>query len=204
MRSPVSPAYNTDHITFPPTQIPAPPSLSSSPSSMASRAAANALNRAISIASKKLFGNVTQTRRSSSKDFQTSAPSSPRRPIISLDTNARRDPIEDGLLATLEELAQKTEVLTHWADEMYEYVKAIPQSMFLMDIISNFIDLSQNLYLILQNLRSGRVRRTSRPENGNMPIWRQKSTPSLAWRSICSLCRFPRKESINCAISKNI
>ena len=36
--------------------------------------------------------------------------------------------MEEALLATLEELAQKTEVLTHWADEMYEYVKAIPQS----------------------------------------------------------------------------
>jgi serine/threonine-protein kinase ULK/ATG1 len=50
--------------------------------------------------------------------------------------------MEDQLLATLEELAQKTEVLTHWADEMYEYVKAIPQSMSPMDfrmklIISN-------------------------------------------------------------------
>ena len=43
--------------------------------------------------------------------------------------------MEDGLLATLEELAQKTEVLTHWADEMYEYVKAIPQSMFSLDTI---------------------------------------------------------------------
>jgi len=41
--------------------------------------------------------------------------------------------MEDELLATLEELAQKTEVLTHWADVMYEYVKAIPQSMSPMD-----------------------------------------------------------------------
>jgi serine/threonine-protein kinase ULK/ATG1 len=41
-----------------------------------------------------------------------------------------RDPLEDELLAGLEELAQKTDVLTHWADEMYEYVKAVPQSGF--------------------------------------------------------------------------
>ena len=41
---------------------------------------------------------------------------------------AARDPMEDELLATLEELAQKTDVLTHWADEMYEAVKAVPQS----------------------------------------------------------------------------
>ena len=36
--------------------------------------------------------------------------------------------MEDELLAQLEDLAQKTDVLTHWADEMYEYVKAVPQS----------------------------------------------------------------------------
>jgi serine/threonine-protein kinase ULK/ATG1 len=41
-----------------------------------------------------------------------------------------RDQMEDELLAGLEELAQKTDVLTHWADEMYEYVKAVPQSMY--------------------------------------------------------------------------
>lgn len=36
--------------------------------------------------------------------------------------------MEDELLASLEDMAQKTEVLTHWADEMYDYVKAVPQS----------------------------------------------------------------------------
>jgi hypothetical protein len=34
-----------------------------------------------------------------------------------------RDPLEDVLLAGFEELAH---VLTHWADEMYEYAKAVP------------------------------------------------------------------------------
>lgn len=38
------------------------------------------------------------------------------------------DPMEDQLLESLEDLAQKADVLTHWADEMYEGVKAIPQS----------------------------------------------------------------------------
>ncbi|KAF9644945.1 hypothetical protein BDM02DRAFT_3190128 [Thelephora ganbajun] len=37
-----------------------------------------------------------------------------------------RDPMEEDLLAQLEDLAQKTDVLTRWADEMYEFVKAIP------------------------------------------------------------------------------
>ena len=44
-----------------------------------------------------------------------------------MDGDGERDPLEDQLLAELEELAQKTDVLTHWADEMYEYVKAVPQ-----------------------------------------------------------------------------
>ncbi|KAK0205556.1 other/ULK/ULK protein kinase [Desarmillaria ectypa] len=109
-------------ITFPPPPHPNAPPLSHSPSSIASRAATNALNRALSLASKKLFGH----RSSPSRDY--SAPSSPRRPqIIALDGDGERDPLEDQLLAELEDLAQKTDVLTHWADEMYEYVKAIPQ-----------------------------------------------------------------------------
>ncbi|KAG6840395.1 hypothetical protein C0991_006990 [Blastosporella zonata] len=141
----------TTNITFPPpphpnahahAHPPAPP-LSSSPSSIASRAASNALNRALSLASKKLFGSSApgHTRSASSRDYTPpppgiapgngSAPSSPRRlPILVLDPEVERDPLEDELLAALEELAQKTDVLTHWADEMYEYVKAVPQSTF--------------------------------------------------------------------------
>lgn len=119
-------------MTFPPPPIinapRPPPPLSSSPSSVASRAAANALNRALSIASKKLFGHTTSARATPSTEYPSSVPASPRRPLISLNADATRDPLEDDLLALLEELAQKTDVLTHWADEMYEYVKAIPQS----------------------------------------------------------------------------
>lgn len=47
---------------------------------------------------------------------------------LGLDVDGSGHPGEDALLADLEELAQKTEVLTHWADEMYDYVKAVPQS----------------------------------------------------------------------------
>ena len=39
-----------------------------------------------------------------------------------------RDAEEDELLTSLEELAQKTVVMSNWADEMYDYVKAFPQS----------------------------------------------------------------------------
>ncbi|KAG2006923.1 CAMK/CAMKL/GIN4 protein kinase, variant 2 [Coprinopsis cinerea AmutBmut pab1-1] len=121
------------NITFPPPpNVNAPPSLSSSPSSNASRAAASALNRALSLATKKLFGTSRRQPSISSPVHEvssnTSPPSSPRRPqIIALDTAGERDPLEDELLANLEELAQKTDVLTRWADEMYEYVKAVPQ-----------------------------------------------------------------------------
>jgi serine/threonine-protein kinase ULK2 len=48
---------------------------------------------------------------------------------LGLDVDGIRDPVEDQLLENLEELAQKTDVLGHWADEMYEYVKSVPQSM---------------------------------------------------------------------------
>jgi len=37
------------------------------------------------------------------------------------------DPVEDELLAGLEQLAQKTHMITRWADEMYEFVKNVPQ-----------------------------------------------------------------------------
>jgi hypothetical protein len=135
--TPLSIAIN--NITFPPPPNSNVPPLSSSPSSMASRAATNALNRALSIASKKLFGHShshshSSSGRSPSRDL-SSAPPSPRRPqIILLDADGERDPLEDELLGLLEELAQKTDVLTHWADEMYEYVKAIPQSLYFLFI----------------------------------------------------------------------
>ncbi|KAL0945932.1 hypothetical protein HGRIS_012213 [Hohenbuehelia grisea] len=155
--------YNTinANTTFPPPPHPygtpaPPPPLSSSPSSVASRAATNALNRALSLASKKLFGtggNATraQSRPSPSalgdrsqrnsngsnytahRDGASSASSSPRRAMIvegleeGRATGIERDPMEDELLESLENLAQKTDVLTHWADEMYDFVKAIPQ-----------------------------------------------------------------------------
>jgi len=45
-----------------------------------------------------------------------------------LDGKGVQDPLEDNLLSFLEELAQKSDVLTQRADEMYEYVKAVPQS----------------------------------------------------------------------------
>ncbi|KAG6875795.1 hypothetical protein C0992_002293 [Termitomyces sp. T32_za158] len=143
----------TAPITFPPPPLmshPPPPPLSSSPSSIASRAASNALNRALSLASKKLFGSPSprvggsppaQGQVGSTGTVSAasgSAPSSPRRaPSGSLfpanttgeesGEGRKKDPLEEEMLKELEELAQKTDVLTRWADEMYEYVKAVPQ-----------------------------------------------------------------------------
>ncbi|KAJ7201129.1 other/ULK/ULK protein kinase [Mycena pura] len=112
----------------PPNLVAPPPPLSSSPSSIASRAASNALNRALSLATKKLFGTPAHRRSPTSTSRDQSAPPSPRRPhIITLDNEGERDPLEEELLGSLEVLAQKTFVLTNWADEMYEYVKAVPQ-----------------------------------------------------------------------------
>lgn len=113
--------------TFPPPPNPAAPPLSSSPSSVASRAAANALHRAL-LASKKLWRTGT-SKPSTPRDYHdNSTPASPhRRQIIALG-EGEQDPLEDKLLGELEELAQKTDVLTRWADEMYDYVKAVPQS----------------------------------------------------------------------------
>ncbi|KAG9310154.1 kinase-like protein [Chiua virens] len=129
---PIPTTYNT---TFPPPPNPLAPPLSSSPS----RAASNALSRALLLASRKLFGVSTpKSPISPGSGHYHGPPPSPRRPQILIrsptgedsDKNGvliARDPMEDELLGGLEELAQKTDVLTHWADEMYEAVKAVPQ-----------------------------------------------------------------------------
>jgi serine/threonine-protein kinase ULK2 len=125
-----SPIQTNPNTTFPPPPNPNAPPLSSSPTSAASRAASNALSRALTLASKKLFGVSSSSRRSHHREYSASSPR--RQQIIAgrgLDEDGERDPLEDELLAILEELAQKTDVLTHWADEMYEYVKAVPQSI---------------------------------------------------------------------------
>lgn len=166
------------NTTFPPPPnhyAQAVPALSSSPSSTASRAATNALNRALSLASKKLFG---ATVRGSPPVKDRSTPSSPRRPqIITLDPEGERDPLEDQILGDLEDLAQKTDVLTHWADEMFEYVKAVPQSTlyrYPRDRLSRANPvLNQNHLPILHSSPNGMGKRISRLDVGGMLIPRQ-------------------------------
>lgn len=119
--------------TFPPPPIPNAP-LSSSPSSAGVRASGNALTRALNIATGILRGGSTKRRPSYNREY---TPSSPRKAQmfggsrgqgLGLELQGQRDAEEEELLSTLEELAQKTEVLERWADEMYDYVKAFPQS----------------------------------------------------------------------------
>ncbi|KAI0062486.1 kinase-like protein [Artomyces pyxidatus] len=129
--SPDSPHGPSPNSTFPPPPNPNAIPPAAVPSSTATRVASNALSRALTLASKKLFGASGSPR--TSPHFYESSPlsSSPRRQQIigsrNGDEEGRRDPVEDELLAALEQLAQKTHVITRWADEMYEYVKAIPQ-----------------------------------------------------------------------------
>ncbi|EIN14702.1 kinase-like protein [Punctularia strigosozonata HHB-11173 SS5] len=117
------------NTTFPPPPSAQSPghyrTLSSSPTAAASRAATNALSRALNLASKKLFGNGPRSSPPTRDTFVF--PPSPRRTQLNVPKEEERDPAEDLLLQGLEELAQKTDVLTNWADELYEYVKAIPQ-----------------------------------------------------------------------------
>lgn len=122
-----SPRPSPSHTTFPPR------SLSQGQSQAPANYSPSALARALNIASKKLFG----TRPGGM------AYSPPAKKGIIRDRDRERmieeagleDPVEEALLARLEELAQKTQVLTSWADEMYEYVKAIPQSELVFFII---------------------------------------------------------------------
>ena len=112
---------NTNNTTFPPAPSTFAPPLSASPSH------GSALTRALSLASKRILGSTGP--RIYNNYFGKSSNGSPRRqPILLSRQESERDPVEDDLLTNLEELAQKTDALTNWADEIYEYVKAIPQS----------------------------------------------------------------------------
>ncbi|KAI9442103.1 kinase-like protein [Lactarius psammicola] len=110
--------------TFPP-----PPNPGSVPIPMG-RPATNALSRALTLASKKLFGASVSMPRSPPHFIgygEGIGSHSPRMRNASLGGAGEVDPVEDELLGALEQLAQKTHVITRWADEMYEFVKSVPQ-----------------------------------------------------------------------------
>ena len=98
------------------------------------RSTTNALSRALSLASRKLFGAGMSSPHSPphftayANGLGTVSPSPRMRTTSMGGGTGEIDPVEDVLLAGLEQLAQKTHVITRWADEMYEFVKSVPQS----------------------------------------------------------------------------
>ncbi|KAH9053166.1 kinase-like protein [Lactarius vividus] len=94
------------------------------------RTATNALSRALTLASKKLFGPSVSIPRSPPHFIgygEGIGSQSPRMRTAGMGGTGEVDPVEDELLGALEQLAQKTHVITRWADEMYEFVKSVPQ-----------------------------------------------------------------------------
>ncbi|KAH9997071.1 kinase-like protein [Russula vinacea] len=121
--SPESPSA----LTFPPPQNPGSVPIPTG------RSATNALSRALTLASKKLFGASLSGPHSpphftAYANGQGTGSPSPRIRTPSMGGGTGEiNPVEDELLGGLEQLAQKTHVITRWADEMYEFVKSVPQ-----------------------------------------------------------------------------
>ena len=113
------------------TAFPPPPNAFAPPLS-ASPSRGNTLTRVLSMASKRLVKTAT---RAPSYFLGREQQQSPRRSPLILGKSGEegaetiQDPLEGQLLVELEVLAQETHVLTKWADEMYEYVKAVPKSV---------------------------------------------------------------------------
>lgn len=168
---PDSPSPLDANTTFPPPPHPNAPPMSASPSSAGSRSGANALTRALSFASKKLLG-TSNTRASPYYREYVQPSASPRKQSIlsgrttglGLQMGGEGDPMENQLLESLEQLAQKTEVLTHWADEMYEYVKAIPQSEHLDEHCVSNCELTEEQFVEPLPDPSKFTRREGEPE----------------------------------------
>lgn len=139
------PAGDTNgKVSFPPSP------LETEPRSHPIRNGSSALTRALTAATKKLWGTTANTPSQHSPTL-ISSPSSGYPPaptsespngrvngtdasprtnnrLLSDNANIDVDPAEEKLLAGLEELAQKVEVITKWADELYESVRGTPQS----------------------------------------------------------------------------
>ncbi|KAH9077574.1 kinase-like protein [Lactarius deliciosus] len=127
-RSPDLP-HNLSPVSHLSPTFPPPPNPGSVPIP-AGRSATNALSRALTLASKKLFGPSVSIPRSPPHFIgygEGIGSHSPRMRTTSMGGTGEVDPVEDELLGALEQLAQKTHVITRWGDEMYEFVKSVPQ-----------------------------------------------------------------------------
>ncbi|CAE6514129.1 unnamed protein product [Rhizoctonia solani] len=86
---------------------------------------ANALARALNLASKKLFGTSASSHSGSSAGPAEGSPAGQRRQIL-LPPTTEPDVEEEHLLGTLEDLAQKAETIAAWADAKYTVVASRP------------------------------------------------------------------------------
>ncbi|CAE6467887.1 unnamed protein product [Rhizoctonia solani] len=86
---------------------------------------ANALARALNLASKKLFGTSASSHSGSSAGPAESSPAGQRRQIL-LPPTTGPDAEEELLLGTLEDIAQKAETIAAWADTKYTVVASRP------------------------------------------------------------------------------
>lgn len=132
---PEPPTVNPVPMTFPPPQVaPASPPISSSPYGydwQAARSQPSALARAINMASRKLFGSPTSQNQvpSSASPSSSDRDRSPRivpTPVVEeekeSEVNSQAKEKEDSMLAEVEKIAQKAQVLKDFADLKYSKV----------------------------------------------------------------------------------
>lgn len=164
----------------------------------------SALARALNMASKKLFGSPTNLSSSPSSQgvllaghnpnqapngSMGSSGGSPRPPLILPETHTKesgkrynaakgkaRD-AEEAVLATVEEIAQKAQVLKEFADKKFAKVEALQSSkMSLLLAIPyythGFFGLQNHLQILL-NLHEGRVKRRAKQTVVARKKWRQ-------------------------------
>jgi hypothetical protein len=136
----------------------------------------SALARAINIASKKLFGSPIPR-----------SPTARRLPIIpAVEDNVGLNPEEDDLLAYLEDMAQKSQVLVEWSDQKYTKLEAISSSMFVPFFVSKRPMLisyrSQNPSLIRCILHVVRVNGQRKRITVDVESWKQSIMRSTVLR----------------------
>lgn len=117
----------TTNATIAPIDVPSPvsPNRPGMPQPSPASTPASALARALNLASKKLFGTSASSHSGSSAGPAEGSPAGQRRQIL-LPTTIEPDPEEEHLLGTLEDLAQKAETISAWADTKYTVVASRP------------------------------------------------------------------------------
>jgi len=210
-----------DHVVNVPATFPPAPQLQpaisyESPTSTGIRAApASALARALNIASKKLFGSGGTGGGSGSPTSIGAARQMilPTAAVVNsggedagvsagVDALGGGDLEEEELLGSLEDLAQKAQVLTEWADMKYESVESRPSEclffiLFCCPVAENrhlcFIIVFQSLYQIRVGSRRYWVKVLPRPRVGGRMRSSGNTLLSTRLRFIWRSCRFQRR-----------